>query len=102
VLAFDETLEVSPGPPQGLRLGPIDVSRFRQVRIATRLVEGGAANVTVTALVLMADFPFDVSLLAPGVTLNHSILVDLPGRNLLIALNAASTTTAQISVYGRK
>ena len=53
VLLFDETLEVSPGPPHGTRLGPFDVSRFSQVRIATRLESGSAADVRVTPLLLM-------------------------------------------------
>ena len=48
-LLLNETREVSPGGPLGLHLGPIDVSGFKQIRVASRLVSGGSANVTVTS-----------------------------------------------------
>lgn len=102
VLVFDETREVSPGPPQGLRLGPIDVSRFRQVRVAARLVEGAAADVSVNTFVLMGTTVLDAVPIAPTINLGESVVADLPGQNLVIGVRAQNTTTAHITVYGRK
>ena len=102
VLALDETLEVSPGNPGGTRLGPIDVSRFRQVRVATRLVEGGAADVAVRAYVLMGTTLLQTAAISPPINLNESVVVDLPGQSLVIGLSAQNPTTAHVTVYGRR
>jgi hypothetical protein len=104
VLVFDQTLEVSPGGPTGVRLGPFDVSSFSQVRIATRLESGSAADVTVTPLLLMgASVVQDVSVLAPTINpIGASAVVDIPGRSMVIAVRAVNTTTCQIQVYGRR
>lgn len=102
VLAFDETLEVPPVVPTGIRLGPIDVSRFRQVRVAARLVQGAAADVTVSTLVLIGTTLLETASIAPAINLGESVVAELPGRTLVIGLHAQNPTTAQITVYGRR
>ena len=105
VLVFDQTLEVSPGgPPGGMRLGPFDVSLFSQVRIATRLESGAAADVRVSPLLLMGPSVVnDISILGPPINpINTSVVVDLPGRSMVIAVSATNPTTCQIQLYGRK
>jgi hypothetical protein len=102
VLVLDQTIEVSPGPVGGDALGPIDVSGFKQIRVATRLVSGGAVNLQVFPAVSMGAGPLESIPLAEIDTANGTVAVDIPGRTMFVRLLATSTTTAQIQVYGRK
>ena len=103
VLIFDQVREVGPGGP-GTLLGPIDVSSFRQIRVASRLVTGAAASVTVTPVLQMASQGVSTgfAVLAPSTNLNGSSVVDVPGGVILIHLSVSATTTGHFQVYGRK
>jgi hypothetical protein len=103
VLVLNETREVSPGGPLGLHLGPIDVSGFKQIRVASRLVSGGSANVTVTPLLEMTPGIVEGLIpLAPSSNLGGTVVVDVPGTTVFLRIMASETTTGQYQVYGRK
>lgn len=66
------------------------------------LVQGAAADVTVSALVLMGTTNTEPVPIAPAINLGESEVADLPGQSPVIGLSAQNPTTAHVTVYGRR
>ena len=100
VLVFNQTKPVALGAVDVL--GPIDVSSFREVRVATRLVAGAAADLLVVPALSMTGGALESIAIAQISSANGTVVLDIPGRTMFIRLIATNPVTAQIQVYGRQ